>query len=248
MKISRENWAQELLGFLTAPSFFVYCIGLLIAVLAVILPDFMNATDITVAEGDSMGFMAARYFASTLGSILMFLPAFAVSVAPARDKERIIRGQKLLRNDLDSRSAVLVRVASEILLMFIPLLVAASIMMSLTADKTGCLNFLGICFTWLLPTLVFAVGLSSVVTEWTGLVWPGILVSIIVWVFTQGSTADLADYNSCVAVRHELLGGFAEYSANTGALAANRIIVLLIGVVFIILASIGLEWKRNHTR
>ncbi len=239
MKITREHWKQELLSVLLAPSFYVYVLGIIIVVLAQVLPEFLNANDITISAGDSMGFMAARYFASAMGSIILFLPAFVVASAAARDKEKRVRAGLELRAGLSAQEACLVRVASQLLLMFIPLLMAASIMLSSMADRTGGYHYMLICFTWLLPALFFEICLAAAATEWSRMTWPGIVLALVVWVFTQGSTANVGDYHLCVAVRHEVLGGFAEYSANAGALAANRLIVAALGVVFLIIATMG---------
>ena len=61
----------------------------------------------------------------------------------------------------------------------------------------------------------------------------GIVGQIVIWIFTTGSTAEVGDYNSCLAIRHMQFGAYDAFSSNLGTLAVNRIVVVLISILLV---------------
>ncbi len=240
----RRLITEETKKFALAPTFFIYVCGILIFMISVFFPETASLTA-ELETGDTEGFALARLFMSGIGSLVLFLPAFAVATSVVRDKETINREGELLGPIFPSHTFVLVRVVTQSVLLFIPVFLAAVYMTSSRLNTPGAAQFLALAFIWVLPAILFETALVTAVTEWCRMCVPGILVSLVVWVFSQGSTADLADFNSCVAVRHEVYGGFAEYASALTALTINRIAVLALAAAFTVVAVAGNGFMRR---
>ena len=247
---TRKHLTEELKTFLFAPTFYVFVLGILVMMFAVYFPFIGSdaAKSFTPEAGDTMGFAFARVFAGRLGDLILFLPCFAVATAAVRDKEAKKRNIPVLRDDLTPLGAVMVRVLAQLILLFIPLFLACVYMFSTNVTLTGSWTFLSTLFVWLLPALLFEIALTAAATEWSRLCLPGILLSLVAWVFSLGSTANTGDYNSCIAIRHTELGAFASYSSNLTALLLNRLIVTLLSAGLLLLAVKGNEFRRKAAK
>ena len=95
------------------------------------------------------------------------------------------------------------------------------------------LRFFEVSFVWLLPVIMAVTALVQLLTEITETCFVGIVGQALVWIFTSGSTAEIGDYNSCLAIRHMQFGAYEAFSSNLGALAVNRIVVVLISVLLV---------------
>ena len=245
----KKYWREETIRFVISPTYYVYIIAIVLTVLLKILPGFLEAFD--SAQPGVFATEAARFFASEIGMILMYVPAFAVSAACIRDKEQRKRYGKVLREELPGRDAAVIRMVTMIIWLYLPLPIAAVGSDAVIASKCGSAFFgmsLMLSVIWLLPTLIFMTGFAGALTEWTGNCLPGIIGSIVVWVFTQGSTADFNDYFSCVAIRHASSAEVVAFEAvdiNTAALTINRIVVAALGFLFIFIAVKGCEFRKN---
>ncbi|MBO7402496.1 MAG: hypothetical protein J6U10_05850 [Lachnospiraceae bacterium] len=249
---TRRHLTNELKNFALAPTFYVFVLGILVMMFAVFFPFVTEKAkeELEILSGDTLGFAYARVFAGRLGDLILFLPCFAVSTAAVRDKETRKRGGTVLRDGLDPVGAVLVRFFAELILLFIPLFLACFYMFSTNAGRgvPGSYTFLTTLFFFVLPALLFEVALSLAATEWTGVCVPGILLSLVVWVFSLGSTAGTGDYNSCIAVRHTELGAFNDYNSNLTTLLINRLVVTLLAAILLFAAVKGNEFRRKANR
>ncbi len=246
---TKRSFTDETGLFLFAPTFYVYILGIAIVIFAVFLPEInaQGALEFTGA-GNSAGFAYARLFASEIGEIVLFLPAFAVAASVVRDKERRKRGLSDTREGLSSRGAVLVRFISQGMLLCVPVIIAGSCMFAYKAGTAGAFAFVELAFFWLCPAILFETALVLCLNEWPGFSLPGILASLVIWVFSQGSTADVGDYDSCIAIRHASLEGYQEYLAGVNILTINRIAVLVLAGVLVFLAVLGNEFRRKKDK
>ncbi len=247
---TRKHLTQELKNFLLAPTFYVFVLGILVMMFAVYFP-FLGteaAKNFTPETGDTLGFAFARVFAGRLGDLILFLPCFAVATAAVRDKEAKKRNIPVLRDELTPFGAVAVRFLAQLILLFIPLFFACLYMFGTNAGIAGSFAFFTTLFLWLLPALLFEIALTAAATEWTRACLPGILLSLVAWVFSLGSTAGTGDYNSCIAVRHTELGAFDSYSSNLTALLINRLVITLLSAGLLLLAAKGNEFRRKAVK
>lgn len=248
----RKYWAEELVRFATAPTYFIYIVAVIFTILLSFMPAFETACAAENAVAATVALEASRFFASEIGMVLMFAPAFAVATACVRDKERMKRTGSVLREELPASEAVLIRAVSMLGLLFLPLLIASSYMDVFFANRFGKEAVFGttmlLSVTWLLPALIFVTGLGLALTEWTKNCLPGIIAELVVWVFTQGSTADYGDYFSCVAIRHAGFEGVNAVSNNATALTVNRLVVTVVGLAFVYAAVKGYAFRQNRKK
>ena len=244
--IKREQLIQEIKKFVLSPAFFVFVLGIVVSTLAVFFPaaeEYLKSEG--VVDGYANGPRLARVYASQLGSLLLFLPPFAVALSAVRDKEERKRGGSVFRDSAEPVNAVLVRFCIQTFLLFIPVLIACCYMWVYESGMKYSSMFVVYAFAWLLPTVVFETALVTAVTEWARTALPGILLALVFWVFSQGSTADTGDYNSCIAVRHEIFGGESELAAGNTALIINRIVIVALAAGFVVLAVFGNKIRRK---
>ena len=107
------------------------------------------------------------------------------------------------------------------------------------------LHYFEICFVWLLPVIMAVTAFVQLLIEITENCFVGIVGHVLVWIFTTGSTAEVGDYNSCLAIRHMQFGAYDAFSANLGALAVNRIVVVLISLL-LVLATVAIYKKKKQ--
>lgn len=248
----KKYWSEEIVRFATAPTYYIYLISILLTVVLSFLPDFNQACAAENAVPATVAAESARFFASELGMVLMFAPAFAIATACVRDKEKMKRNGSVLRDELKNADAVLIRAGSMLILIFLPLLIATTYADIRIAKQFGKDASFGastcLTVTWLLPTVIFVTGFVLALTEWTKNCLPGIIAQLVVWVFTQGSTADYGDYTSCVAIRHAGFEGTAAVSSHAVALIINRLVVTVLGFAFIFAAIKGYEFHQKKTQ
>ena len=86
---------------------------------------------------------------------------------------------------------------------------------------------------WLLPIIMAVTAVVQLLLEITEKCLVGIVGQMGIWIFTTGSTAEVGDYNSCLAIRHMQFGAYDAFSSNLGTLAVNRVVVVLISILLV---------------
>ena len=239
----KNIWLKELLQMVKAPTYFAYWLALFLVYFhQYLLVIYANKTAMVVAE-DSFAYAAARRFGDSFGAFLVIFPAFVIATSLLRD----LRVKKLKQIDVregeTALTAVGVRYITQVALLFLPVLVIATIA-AVNLEKTAELDvvvtfaerlrFFEISFVWLLPVIMAVTAVVQLLLEITEKCLVGIVGQMVIWIFTTGSTAEVGDYNSCLAIRHMQFGAYEVFSSNVGALAVNRIVVVLISLLLVI--------------
>ena len=217
----KDGFLSELIQVLTAPTYYFYCLALVIIYLLQYLPALSGQS--APAAPDSAAGAAARVFADVMGAFLVFFPAFVVSTSTARDRKAEKLQHRKPREGMTAVEAVGLRTTVQLLTLFLPVLLL-SVAAMCGADGTFMerMTFPKLAVFWLLPTLLCVTALSGLATELFGTVWTGIVILLPVWIITLGTTANVGDYDSCLAVRHAVFGAYGEYQANYEQLFLNR--------------------------
>lgn len=243
---SGNLWLAEMKQLLTAPTYYCYILALLLVLVLQYFPEVRFADGALLSEADSFGAACARVFADKFGAFLVFFPAFVVATAAVRDKRDRKLGRVIVRETQTAFSAVASRMLVQLILLFLPVLIVATISATrMSAGTEGAEQFIWLSIAWLLPTLAFVTAFTGLVTEVAGTCLPGILAQLVVWVFSTGSTAEVGDYNTSIAIRHAVFGGYEGYLANQGQLVVNRIVVVFIAAVCMFAAVAVKNHKGN---
>ena len=249
----KNIWLSELLQMVKAPTYFAYCLALFLVYFhQYLLVIYANKTAM-IATGDSFAYAAARRFGDSFGAFLVIFPAFVIATSLLRD----LRVKKLkqieVREGEPALAAVGVRYITQVALLFLPVLLVttiAAINLEKTAELdivvsfTERLRFFEISFVWLLPVIMAVTAVVQLLIEISENCFVGIVGQILIWVFTTGSTAEVGDYNSCLAIRHMQFGAYEAFLSNQGTLAVNRIAIVLISLL-IVLATIAIYKKKK---
>lgn len=239
----KNIWLKEFLQMIKAPTYFAYCLALFLVYVHQYLPAIYANKTAMVSAADSFAYAAARRFGDSFGAFLVIFSAFVIATSLLRD----IRVKKLKQIDVrageTALAAVGVRYITQVVLLFLPVLIVAAVA-AVNLDKTAELNavipfvqrlhYFEICFVWLLPVIMAVTAVVQLLIEITENCFVGIVGQILIWIFTTGSTAEVGDYNSCLAIRHMQFGAYEVFSSNVGALAVNRIVVVLISLLLVI--------------
>lgn len=244
MDQTKKHKLYEITQLLKSPMYYCYLLGLVLVFLLTVLPmllDIKNFPD--MAGGGSFSGSIGCFFSSKMGEFLVFFPAFVVTTAVLRD----IRDKKLYgtlaRKGLTPYEAVSLRVKTQVLMMLLPVLLLAGLTMTLLPKGTNWrFVILGIALFWLVPTIFAVTSLSTLMTELTGTCYAGIITQAAVWILTVGSTAKIGDYNSCLAIRHNTFGEFGIIKQKIVALTINRVVVILLSILFMMFAA----WARKR--
>lgn len=250
----KNIWLKELLQMIKAPTYFSYWLALFLVYFhQYLLVIYANKTAM-VAAGDSFAYAAARRFGDSFGAFLVVFPAFVIATSLLRD----LRVKKLKQIDVregeTALTAVGVRYITQVALLFLPVLVIATIAAA-NLEKTAeldtivpfvqRLHYYEICFVWLLPIIMAVTAVVQLLLEITEKCLVGIVGQMVIWIFTTGSTAEVGDYNSCLAIRHMQFGAYDAFSSNLGTLAVNRVVVVLISIL-LVFATVAIY--RSKTR
>jgi len=237
-----------------APTYFAYWLALFLVYFhQYLLVIYANKTAM-VAAGDSFAYAAARRFGDSFGAFLVVFPAFVIATSLLRD----LRVKKLkqieVRTGETALAAVGVRYITQVAMLFLPVLVIATIAAA-NLEKTAeldtivpfvqRLHYYEICFVWLLPIIMAVTAVVQLLLEITEKCLVGIVGQMVIWIFTTGSTAEVGDYNSCLAIRHMQFGAYDAFSSNLGVLAVNRIVVVLSSLL-LVFATVAIY--RSKTR
>ena len=237
-----------------APTYFAYWLALFLVYFhQYLLVIYANKTAM-VAAGDSFAYAAARRFGDSFGAFLVIFPAFVIATSLLRD----LRVKKLkqieVRTGETALAAVGVRYITQVAMLFLPVLVIATIAAA-NLEKTAeldtivpfvqRLHYYEICFVWLLPIIMAVTAVVQLLLEITEKCLVGIVGQMVIWIFTTGSTAEVGDYNSCLAIRHMQFGAYDAFSSNLGVLAVNRIVVVLSSLL-LVFATVAIY--RSKTR
>ena len=243
MDKKKNLWLSEVLQMIKAPTYFAYWLALFLVYFHHYLMAIYANKTAMVEAADSFAYAAARRFGDSFGAFLVIFPVFVIATSLLRD----LRVKKLkqieVRAGETALTAVGVRYITQVALLFLPVLIVATIAAA-NLEKTAELDtvvsfaerlrFFEISFVWLLPVIVAVTALVQLLIEITENCFVGIVGQVLVWIFTTGSTAEIGDYNSCLAIRHMQFGAYNVFSSNLGALAVNRIVVILISLLLVV--------------
>ena len=238
----KNIWLKELLQMVKAPTYFAYWLALFLVYFHQYLMEIYANKTAMVAAGDSFAYAAARRFGDSFGAFLVIFPAFVIATSLLRDLRVKKLQQVEVRAGETALAAVGVRYITQVALLFLPVLVIATIAAT-NLEKTAELNtvvsfaerlrFFEISFVWLLPVIMAVTAVVQLLIEITENCFVGIVGQIVIWIFTTGSTAEVGDYNSCLAIRHMQFGAYDAFSSGLGTLAVNRIVVVLISILLV---------------
>lgn len=247
MKITSQTIQKEAFAFLKAPTYFCYCVAVILTYVHQYLPCVRSSASLTLEEGDSLVFCLARSFGDRFGAFLIFFPAFVIATTVFRDQQAEQAKTNSVTKEQSGLASVLSRYLVQTALLFVPILIAATVAAgSVTTSFLELLRFYQISFVWLLPVLLVETALVQLVTLLTGRCLPAILTQLIVWVITTGSTTAVGDYNSCLAIRHEDPAAYEAYVNHLDSFIINRILVLLIA--FLLVTVSVLIDRRKHIK
>ena len=242
MDKKKNLWLSEVLQMIKAPTYFAYWLALFLVYFHhYLMAIYANKTAV-IAAGDSFAYAAARRFGDSFGAFLVIFPAFVIATSLLRDLRMKKVKQIEVRVGETALAAVGVRYITQGVLLFLPVLVVATIAAANLEKTAGLevvvsfaerLRFFEVSFVWLLPVIMAVTALVQLLTEITETCFVGVVGQALVWIFTSGSTAEIGDYNSCLAIRHMQFGAYEAFSSNLGALAVNRIVVVLISVLLV---------------
>lgn len=237
-----------------APTYFAYWLALFLVYFHHYLMEIYANKTAMVEAADSFAYAAARRFGDSFGAFLVIFPAFVIATSLLRD----LRVKKLkqieVRTGETALAAVGVRYITQVALLFLPVLVVATIAaanLEKTAELdvivtfTERLRFFEISVVWLLPIIMVVTAVVQLLIEITENCFVGIVGQMVIWVFTTGSTAEVGDYNSCLAIRHMQFGAYDAFSSNLGTLAVNRIVVVLISLV-LVFATVAIYGSKKN--
>ena len=251
---NKNIWLSELLQMVKAPTYFAYWLGLFLVYVHQYLPVLYGNKNSIVTNPDSFAYAAARGFGDSFGTFLVIFPAFVIATSLLRDL-RIKKLQQIeVRAGVTPLTAVGVRYIMQVALLFLPVLIIATIAAA-NLEKTAeldtvipfvqKLHYFEISFVWLLPVIMAVTAVVQLLIEITENCFVGIVGQMVIWVFTTGSTAEVGDYNSCLAIRHMQFGAYDVMSSNLGALAANRIVVVLLAAL-LVFATVAVYGKKGN--
>lgn len=225
-----------------APTYFAYWLALFLVYFHQYLMEIYANKTAMVEAADSFAYAAARRFGDSFGAFLVIFPAFVIATSLLRD----LRVKKLkqieVRTGETALAAVGVRYITQVALLFLPVLVVATIAaanlektaeLDVVVTFTERLRFFEISVVWLLPIIMAVTAVVQLLIEITENCFVGIVGQIVIWIFTTGSTAEVGDYNSCLAIRHMQFGAYDAFSSGLGTLAVNRIVVVLISILLV---------------
>lgn len=225
-----------------APTYFAYWLALFLVYFHHYLMEIYANKTAMVEAADSFAYAAARRFGDSFGAFLVIFPAFVIATSLLRD----LRVKKLkqieVRTGETALAAVGVRYITQVALLFLPVLVVATIAaanlektaeLDVVVTFTERLRFFEISVVWLLPVIMAVTAVVQLLIEITENCFVGIVGQIVIWIFTTGSTAEVGDYNSCLAIRHMQFGAYDAFSSGLGTLAVNRIVVVLISILLV---------------
>lgn len=238
----KNIWLKELLQMIKAPTYFAYWLALFLVYFHQYLQAIYANKTAMVSAADSFAYAAARRFGDGFGAFLVIFPAFVIATSLLRDLRVKKLQQVEVRAGETALAAVGVRYITQVALLFLPVLVIATIAAT-NLEKTAELNtvvsfaerlrFFEISFVWLLPVIMAVTAVVQLLIEITENCFFGIVGQIVIWIFTTGSTAEVGDYNSCLAIRHMQFGAYDAFSSGLGTLAVNRIVVVLISILLV---------------
>lgn len=242
MDKKKNLWLSEVLQMIKAPTYFAYWLALFLVYFHQYLMEIYANKTAMVEAADSFAYAAARRFGDSFGAFLVIFPAFVIATSLLRDLRVKKLQQVEVRAGETALAAVGVRYITQVALLFLPVLVIATIAAT-NLEKTAELNtvvsfaerlrFFEISFVWLLPVIMAVTAVVQLLIEITENCFVGIVGQIVIWIFTTGSTAEVGDYNSCLAIRHMQFGAYDAFSSGLGTLAVNRIVVVLISILLV---------------
>lgn len=208
-----------------------------------------------VVDKDRVTGAYARMVCDYFGIILGIVPVFLGATVMLRDK----RGQaeQVIHSKAVSSMRLLgSRYLSTVLLLLIPTLVISlmpAIQAMVIADKLNVsgdlLLFFQYILGWLLPTLLFVLGLSFFVTELFGGI-AAIVVQIIFWLVSIFSSSSnlIGGGGLSLIPRFNKVGERALFEQFFEKLVWNRLLFAGIGILLFLLAVVIYDYKRNGGR
>lgn len=192
----------------------------------------------------------ARVFSDYIGIVLAFFPVFVVVAYALKDKRARIQ-ELIYSRRASSIKIVGCRLLALNAMMFLPVLLLAIISSIKLMVGTSSLDFnmdslafIKYSFGWLLPTLLFTVSLSYLVTELAQNAF-GILVQTAIWLYSISSAPLIGGYGWFLILRHNSVEGYEIYKASFNEIARNRIFYGVLSIILFAIASFIYDQKRK---
>lgn len=203
-----------------------------------------------LVRNDKISGAFARLFSDYMGIVLGLFPVFLVASFVLKDKKA--KMQELIYS---RQASSLVIVGSRILaltvMMFLPLIILGIfsthkifLVASPMNYRIDLLAFVKYSFIWLLPTLIFSVNLSYLITELTENAI-AILIQVVVWFYNLSATLLYGDYGLSLMIRHNIFGGNEIYRAGFNEIVINRVFYCAVSVVLFYITTIIYSQKRK---
>ncbi|MCB5940804.1 hypothetical protein LJB68_04385 [bacterium 210820-DFI.6.52] len=203
-----------------------------------------------MVEEDRVTGAYARLFCDYMGIPLAVLPAFVAAALWLKDRRAGAR-EAVWSRRVSSLALTAARFGAVIAAVMGAVLVLAGWMTAVVLAKNGDLSgsltaFFSYSLGWLLPGVLVSAGVGAFLTECT---------DTPIAIFVQGAwwylslfagAGDLVGgYGWSLLIRHNRLGGYAEYRAGLAQIAANRLVYALAGLLLMLLTGLVLEQKRR---
>ncbi|WP_086350966.1 hypothetical protein [Candidatus Enterococcus clewellii] len=208
-----------------------------------------------IVEKDRVTGAYARMVCDYLGIILGIIPVFLGATVVLRDK----RGQAeqvIYSRAISSIRLVGSRYVETVLLLLLPVVLISlmpAVQVLAIADKLDVsgdlLLFFQYILGWLLPTILFVVGLSFFITELFGGI-AAIVVQVIFWLVSifSNSTTIVGGIGLNLIPRFNKVGERAIFEHIFDELVWNRVFFAGVGLLLFLLAVAIYDYKRNGGR
>lgn len=203
-----------------------------------------------LVKKDKVSGAYARNFSDYMGIVLGLFPAFLVVSFSLKDK-RAKMEELIYSRKASSLAIVGSRMLAQTIMVFLPLLILgliSTIEIFLVAKTMSygidLLAFVKYSFAWLLPTLMFTVSLSYLITELAENAI-AILVQVVVWFYNISGTLLYGDYGLSLMIRHNIFGGYEIYKAGFNEIVRNRIFYGMLSLILFFITTFVYSQKRK---
>lgn len=192
----------------------------------------------------------ARLFSDYLGIIITFTPILLAVFIWYQDKTSGVM-DIVNSKSISSRKIVLTRILAMFLMFTVSIIILATVYNMIIISTYGAQNVDILAFykyiaLWILPNLLFVLAFGTLITILTG--YPvGVIGMLIMWIiFVSGNVNNLSGgYGWPLIMRQNGLGNTALYFESLGSVYLNRVVYIIISLIFILLSVKIFDLKRN---
>lgn len=201
-------------------------------------------------EEDKVTGEFARVFSDYMGIVLGVFPAFLVVSFVLQDKKAKMQ-ELIFSREASPLVIVGARMLALILMMLLPLIILGILStlqiffvarsMNYSVDLFAFVKYI---FVWLLPTLLFTVSLSYLITEVTENTI-AILIQVAVWLYNISGTKLYGDYGLSLMIRHNVYGAYDIYREGFDQIVNNRIFYCVLSIILFFISVFIYSQKRK---